>query len=253
MTARFYYPDRMIPGQIVTLPTSTSHHVACVLRLKQGDKITLFNGEGGEFSGMIKCTDKSRNTVMISQFHEIERESPLSISLVQAVSSNEKMDWIIQKSVELGVNSIQPVTANRSVVRLSKERANKRLLHWQQVIIAACEQCGRNRIPKLLPLLTLSDWFSQQFEDKQRNIETRHAHNFLLSVTANERLSGFPLPMTEAPLILLVGPEGGFTIEEEKTAYAAGFVSICLGQRILRTESAALAAIAAMQTLWGDY
>jgi 16S rRNA (uracil1498-N3)-methyltransferase len=173
--------------------------------------------------------------------------------LVQAVSSNEKMDWIIQKSVELGVNSIQPVTANRSVVRLSKERANKRLLHWQQVIIAACEQCGRNRIPKLLPLLTLSDWFSQQFEDEQKNIENRHAHNFLLSVTANERLSGFPLPMTETPLILLVGPEGGFTIEEEKTAYAAGFVSICLGQRILRTESAALAAIAAMQTLWGDY
>ena len=143
--------------------------------------------------------------------------------------------------------------ANRSVVRLSKERANKRLLHWQQVIIAACEQCGRNRIPKLLPLLTLSDWFSQQFEDKQKNIQNRHVHNFLLSVTANERLSRFPLPMMETPLILLVGPEGGFTVEEDKTAHAAGFVSICLGQRILRTESAALAAIAAMQTLWGDY
>lgn len=253
MTARFYYPCPMIPGQIITLPTNTGHHVTRVLRLKQGDKVILFNGEGGEFSGSIYHINKSGSTVIISNFHAIERESPLSISLVQAVCSNEKMDWIIQKSVELGVNCIQPVTSNRSVVRLSEERANKRLLHWQQVIIAACEQCGRNRIPKLHSLLTLSDWFSQQFESKQNNIENKSIYKFLLSLTANKRLSEIALPRIDTSLLLLVGPEGGFTKEEEKAACVSGFASICLGQRTLRTESAALAAIAAMQTLWGDY
>ncbi|SDX88482.1 16S rRNA (uracil(1498)-N(3))-methyltransferase [Nitrosomonas sp. Nm33] len=253
MTARFYYPGPMIPGQIITLPINTGHHATRVLRLKQGDKVILFNGEGGEFSGSIHHIDKSGSTVILSQFHAIERESPLSISLVQAVCSNEKMDWIIQKSVELGVNCIQPITATRSVVRLSEERANKRQLHWQQVIIAACEQCGRNRIPKLHPLLTLSDWFSQQFENKRNNIENKSPYKLLLSLTANKRLSEFSLPSIDTPLLLLIGPEGGFTTEEEKAAYATGFVSICLGQRTLRTESAALAAIAAMQALWGDY
>lgn len=253
MTSRFYYPASMIPGQIITLPSNTSHHATRVLRLKQGDKVTLFNGEGGEFSGMLKCIEKSRNTVIISRFHEIERESPISVNLVQAVSSNEKMDWIIQKSVELGVTSIQPVTANRSVVRLSEERANKRQLHWQQVIIAACEQCGRNRIPTLLPLLTLSDWLNQHFGYERNTIENKATYKFLLSVTANERLSNFPLPTNKPSLTLLVGPEGGFTVDEEKAAHTVGFIPICLGQRTLRTESAALAAIAAIQTLWGDY
>jgi 16S rRNA (uracil1498-N3)-methyltransferase len=243
----------MIPGQIITLPTNTGHHATRVLRLKQGNKVILFNGEGGEFSGSIHHLDKSASTVILSEFHAIERESPLSISLIQAVCSNEKMDWIIQKSVELGVNCIQPVTANRSVVRLSEERANKRVLHWQQVIIAACEQCGRNRIPKLYPLLTLSDWFNQEFESKRNNIENQSIYKLLLSLTANRRLSKFSLPNIDTPLSLLVGPEGGFTTEEEKAAHAMGFVSICLGQRILRTETAALTAIATMQALWGDY
>lgn len=253
MTARFYYPGAMLPGQIITLPINTGHHATRVLRLKQGDKVILFNGEGGEFSGSIHHLAKSASTVILSQFHAIERESPLSISLMQAVCSNEKMDWIIQKSVELGVSCIQPVTANRSVVRLSEERANKRLLHWQQVIIAACEQCGRNRIPKLHPLLTLSDWFNQQFESKLTSIENQSIYKLMLSPIANKRLSKFSLPSMDTPLLLLVGPEGGFTIEEEKAAHTMGFESICLGQRTLRTETAALAAIATMQTLWGDY
>lgn len=253
MAARFYYPESMTSGQVITLPANIGHHAARVLRLKQGDSVTLFNGKGGEFSGLIDRIDKSGSTVILSEFHEIERESPLTINLVQAVSSNEKMDWIIQKSVELGVSSIQPITANRSVVRLTEERANRRLLHWQHVIIAACEQCGRNRIPRLLPLLTLADWFNQYAASKRNNIENGNAYKFLLSVTANKRLAEFPSPPLDTTVTLLVGPEGGFTAEEEKTAYAARFVSICLGQRILRTESAALAAIAAIQTLWGDY
>lgn len=253
MTARFYYPEPMRPGQIITLPTGTDHHATRVLRLKRGDKVILFNGKGGEFSGLIHRIDKSGSMVVLSQFHEIERESPLSISLVQAVCATEKMDWIIQKSVELGVSCIQPVTANRSVVRLTEERANRRLLHWQQVAIAACEQCGRNRIPELLPLRTLPDWLSQQYEDRSKNTKNKLAYHFLLSASANERLSEFPAPAMDSSLTLLVGPEGGFTEEEEKAAFSAGFVSIYLGQRTLRTESAALAAIAAMQTLWGDY
>ena len=223
MTARFYYPGAMLPGQIITLPTNTGHHATRVRRLKQGDKVILFNGEGGEFSGSIHHLDKSATTVILSQFHAIERESPLSISLMQAVCSNEKMDWIIQKSVELGVSCIQPVTANRSVVRLSEERANKRLLHWKQVIIAACEQCGRNRIPKLYPLLTLSDWFNQQFESKLNSIENQSIYKFMLSPTANKRLSKFPLPSMDTPLLLLVGPEGGLYHRRRKSSPYDGF------------------------------
>lgn len=253
MTARFYYPESLLPEQVIALPPDISHHATRVLRLQQGDKVILFNGEGGEFSGSLHHIDKSGSTVILSQFHEIERESPLSISLVQAVCANDKMDWIIQKSVEFGVNCIQPVTANRSVVRLTEERANKRRLHWQQVIIAACEQCGRNRIPKLLPLQTLSNWFSQQYADKPKNAQNNPAYHFLLSAHADKRLAEFPSPATDNPLMLLVGPEGGFTEEEEKAAFSLGYVPIRLGQRTLRTESAAFAAIAAMQTLWGDY
>lgn len=253
MTARFYYPESMLPGQIITFPLNTGHHAIHVLRLRQGDKVVLFNGKGGEFSGAIHHIDKSGCSVLLLQLHEIERESSLAICLVQAVCANEKMDWIIQKAVELGVNRIQPVTANRSVIRLTEQRASKRLLHWQQVIIAACEQCGRNHLPKLLPLQTLSDWMSQQFESKVIIQKNKLTYHFLLSASANKRLAEFPPPTADGPLILLVGPEGGFTEEEEKAAFSIGFVPIRLGQRILRTESAALAAIAAIQALWGDY
>ncbi|HBZ29369.1 MAG TPA: 16S rRNA (uracil(1498)-N(3))-methyltransferase [Nitrosomonas nitrosa] len=253
MTARFYYPGSLSSGQMMVLPMNISHHAIRVLRLKQGDTLILFNGRGGEFSGSIEHIDKSNCTVRLSKFHEVERESPLTIHLVQAVCVNEKMDWIIQKSVELGVSHIQPVTANRSVVRLSEARAHKRRLHWQQIAIAACEQCGRNHVPELLPLQSISEWFSQQLTNKPKNTKCKLAYRFMLSASANKRLTEYPSPAREDSITLLIGPEGGFTDDEEKAAFSIGFMPVRLGPRILRTESAGLVAIAAAQTLWGDY
>jgi 16S rRNA (uracil1498-N3)-methyltransferase len=245
MYPRFFYTEAMHTDHVIELPINTRHHATRVLRLKQGNIVTLFNGKGGEFLAQIEHISKSRTTVRINKFCKIERESPLSIELAQAICTNEKMDWIIQKSVELGINLIQPVTTNRSVVRLSPERANKRLQHWQQVAIAACEQCGRNRIPEVMPLKSLSDWFNGNTHPQQ--------HYFMLSITASESLKHFSDIPSGNRATILVGPEGGLTPEEESTALFAGYLSISLGKRILRTESAALATIAAMQTLWGDY
>lgn len=245
MLPRFYCPKVTSADHIIELPINTRHHAIRVLRLKQDNVVVLFNGKGGEFLAQIEHISKSHTTVKINKYCDIERESPLHLELVQAICANEKMDWIIQKSVELGINRIQPVTTNRSVVRLSPERANKRLQHWQQVVIAACEQCGRNRLPEVMPLMSLSDWFNGNTLPQQ--------HYFMLSTTASESLKHFSDISRGNRATILVGPEGGLTPEEESTALFAGFLSIRLGNRILRTESAALATIAAMQTLWGDY
>lgn len=239
----------MSVGAIVTLNHDNSHHAAQVLRLKVGDQVTLFNGAGGEFSGKFAHIRKSQCQVQIDSFQDIERESPLSIQLAQAVCANEKMDWIIQKAVEQGVTVIQPLLTQRSVVRLSGERAEKRQQHWQRVIISACEQCGRNAIPPLLPLLTLTAWLEQ----KTREATLPGQHNLILSPDASLRLAQLPSPVSGECTTILVGPEGGFTPEESAAVHLAGFSAIQLGKRILRTETAALAAIAAMQSRWGDY
>jgi 16S rRNA (uracil1498-N3)-methyltransferase len=252
MTARFFHSESMHPGESVRLSNDTGHHAAQVLRLKPGDPVILFNGKGGEFPGHLAQAKKSGCLVQIDHFLDIERESPLSIELAQAVCVNEKMDWIIQKAVEQGVTCIQPLITSRSVVRLAGERAAKRQLHWQRVIIAACEQCGRNRIPQLRPLLSLSQWFEQKFTEK-KEIGGRLRHNLMLSPTAHLRLAELPPPLSDEWLTLLVGPEGGLSQEEINAALTIGFESIRIGKRILRTESAALVAIAAAQTLWGDY
>lgn len=245
MLPRFYCPIVMSADHIIELPIDTRHHAIRVLRLKKDNFVVLFNGKGGEFLAQIEHISKSHTTVKINKYCDIERESSLHLELVQAICANEKMDWIIQKSVELGINRIQPVTTNRSVVRLSPERANKRFQHWQQVVIAACEQCGRNRVPEVMPLKSLSEWFSGNTLPQQRY--------FMLSTTASDSLKNFSCLPTGNGTTILVGPEGGFTPDEETTALFAGFTAIRLGKRILRTESAALAAIAAMQMLWGDY
>ena len=248
MFPRFYYAEALRTGCVIELPLNTRHHATRVLRLKQGNIVTLFNGKGGEFHAQIEHISKTRTTVKIDEHCEIERESPLTLALVQAICTSEKMDWIIQKSVEFGTSYIQPVITKRSVVRLSAERARKRHQHWQQVVIAACEQCGRNRIPEILPLQSLSDWF-----DNKRTAKTFQQHFLMLSTTATKRLKDFPSLSPDNKITLLVGPEGGLTPEEEAAALYAGFSSIRMGKRILRTESAALATIAAMQAIWGDY
>ena len=251
---RFYCPGKLAAGQVIELPVNVAHHASRVLRLKQGDSLILFNGAGGEFQAAIGNIGKNGVAAVIEKYLDIERESPLVITLAQAVCTSEKMDWLVQKAVELGVSSIQPLDTKLSVVRLSGERAEKRMKHWQQVVISACEQCGRNRIPQVLPLISLADWLGTQINER-KNLSDGTLSNlrFLLSPTAKKGLRDFPEVSTIPALTLLVGPEGGLTSEEETAALISGFISLRLGQRILRTETAALAAVAAIQMLWGDY
>jgi 16S rRNA (uracil1498-N3)-methyltransferase len=224
-----------------------------VVRLKQGDKLTLFNGEGGEYPAKILSAD-SRNMIAMPEMHlDIERESQLVVTLVQALCSNEKMDWIVQKSVELGVSCFQPVTTRFAVVKLSEDRAAKRMRHWQDIVISACEQCGRNRIPSVLPLMPLSSWL-ERMSDKCKNPDNRSSQKcFMLSPAAGKGLRDFPEPSGVGRISLLVGPEGGFDPDEEAAAVMAGYNPLRLGKRLLRTESAGLAGLAAMQAVYGDY
>ncbi len=248
MHTRFFHLAEIAIGQLIELSTENKHHAARVLRLRKGDPITLFNGLGGEFSAHIDILTKSSATVLIDAYQAIERESPLQIELAQAICVNEKMDWIIQKAVELGVTRIQPVMTHRSIVHLSDERSFKRLQHWQKIVISACEQCGRNRIPQVLPLTTLPEWLSHKKTDKSSSDSY-----LMLSTTTTQNLRNIAEPPENSNLSLVIGPEGGFTQEEEIAIVHASFVPVRLGQRILRTETAALTAIAALQTLWGDY
>ncbi|MBX3617687.1 16S rRNA (uracil(1498)-N(3))-methyltransferase [Nitrosomonas sp.] len=248
MHARFYHPEAITVGQMIELSADNKHHAARVLRLRNGDPITLFNGHGGEFRARIDIISKDRIVVFVDSFQDTNRESPLQIELAQAICVNEKMDWIIQKSIELGVSRIQPVSTARSIVHLSNERSGKRLQHWQKIAISTCEQCGRNQVPPIDPMITLSEWLSQ----KKMN-RTVQDILIMLSTTATKSLKDIPEPVTDAKVALIIGPEGGFTADEELAMTHSGFVPLHLGNRILRTESAALAAIAAMQALWGDY
>lgn len=217
--------------------------MAHVLRLAEGDAVTLFDGRGGEYDAVI--TACGRNTVQVRVHGQRSKslESPLQVTLVQAVSSGERMDFTVQKAVELGVAAVQPVLSERCVVRLSGERAGKRVAHWQAVVVAACEQCGRNHVPPVQPLLPFAAWLEQQLAEPGLRI--------LLAPGGDVRLQD--LGPSPGRLTLLAGPEGGLTAAEAGDAGRAGFRALQLGPRVLRTETAALAALAAMQTLWGDF
>ena len=247
MPPRFFHHDDIYVGQCVELENTNAHHAVRVLRIKAGDGIILFNGKGGEFSAHIESIRKTTTKVIIDQFNAVERESSLDIDLLQAVCVNEKMDLIIQKSVELGVTSIQPISTTRSIVRLSKERATKRLQHWNHVVISACEQCGRNFIPTILPLTSLTDWVSNN------KTNTSNRLRYMLSTTGNESLKNMTEPIPTSNFTVVVGPEGGLTSEEEIILQQVDFKPLRIGKRILRTETAALATIAALQMKWGDF
>jgi len=218
-----------------------AHHVIHVLRLQAGAPLTLFDGRGIEYSALIKRIDKGGLTLTITERRKVSRESPLITVLAQGISSGERMDYTVQKCVELGVTAIQPLMTQRSVVRLTGERAEKRITHWQSVAAAACEQCGRNLLPKILPVQALTQWLSTPV------MGTR----YLLSPHASTRLRDLEPP--QRPVTLLVGPEGGWNKGEAEAARAQGFEPLTLGPRVLRTETAAVAALAAMQALWGDF
>lgn len=240
-TPRFYIPQSLAEGMQLALPAAAAHHAARVLRLDSGDAVTLFNGQGGEFTARIAAIGKRDVEVEIGRHDPIERESPLTVTLVQAISSGERMDLTIQKAVELGVTRIVPVESERSVVRLQGERARKRLEHWRQVVVSACEQCGRNRVPEVHAIASLADWLATANPDVRR---------WVLWPGADTVLRDLPWPAAE--IEILVGPEGGFTDPEHAAARRAGYLPVRLGPRVLRTETAAPAVLAALQALWGD-
>ncbi|MDI3258349.1 MAG: 16S rRNA (uracil(1498)-N(3))-methyltransferase [Sinobacteraceae bacterium] len=238
---RIYLPEPLEVDARLRLPTAAAHHVAQVLRLKRGALLTLFNGAGGEYQAVVEAVERGGVWVRVESFGEIERESTLRVTLAQCVSKGERMDYAIQKAVELGVAAIVPLLSTRSVVRLSGERWEKKLEHWRGVIVAACEQCGRNRLPELMPVQTLDAWLDRA------PVGVR----LVLAPQAQGRGLG-ALPTPAAPLTLLVGPEGGLEPSELELAQRHGFLPLRLGPRVLRTETAGVAALAAFQALWGD-
>ena len=217
--------------------------MAHVLRLIPGDPVVLFDGRGTVHDAVIVSCARGAVSVRVSASRSEDRESPLKVTLAQAVSSGERMDYTIQKAVELGVHAVQPLLSERCVVRLSGERAAKRLAHWQGVVAATCEQCGRNRVPEVLPLLSLRDWLEQPMSPDGLRL--------LLAPDAATGLRELPRP--PGVVTVLAGPEGGLTAVEADDAGRAGFLPLRLGPRVLRTETAAVALLAAMQALWGDF
>jgi 16S rRNA (uracil1498-N3)-methyltransferase len=239
---RFYLDQTLAPGARFSLPPGPARHAARALRLAEGDVITLFNGRGGEYAARIERIQKDEVAVSVTGFADIERESRLRVMLAQGISSGERMDYTLQKAVELGVTAIQPIAAKRSVVKLAGERADRRVSHWQGVVASACEQCGRNQVPTVATPLTLAGWLGGPRPDGRL---------LFLSPLAEARLADLPAPT--AMDCLIAGPEGGFEADEIAALHAVGATPVRLGPRVLRTETAALAALAAMQTLWGDY
>lgn len=238
---RFYVDFALSPDGVVELPDNVVRHLN-VLRVKNTEEIVLFNGNGKSYPALPEVLEKRRASVRILREEATDNESPLNITLVQAVSAAERMDFTLQKSVELGVAEIRPVISERCVVRLSGERAEKRVARWQEIVVSACEQSGRSIVPKVLPLTTYAQALQQLPQETAK---------LLMSLNRAQKLSD--VQPQSGKVVFMVGPEGGWTEKEEQQAFDAGFQSVTLGKRVLRTETASLAAIAAMQTLWGDF
>ncbi|HEX8955817.1 MAG TPA: 16S rRNA (uracil(1498)-N(3))-methyltransferase [Burkholderiaceae bacterium] len=238
---RFHLPEPLAIGAVVDLPEHQAHHVT-VLRLAIGDTITLFNGEGGEFTASLREIAKKRASAEIKTFSPHEAELPYAVTLAQALPEASKMDEIVQKAVELGVAAIQPLAAQRCVVKLSSERAGKKLAHWQGIIESAAEQCGRNRLAHLAEPAEFASWIAQQDIHKR----------ILLSPRAEQSLSDWARHHPPQAVTILIGPEGGFSEKEEELAIRHGALPLSMGARVLRTETAGMAALAALNAVWGE-
>ncbi len=235
---RFHCPAPLQTGLALSLPPGAARHVQ-VLRMQPGDVITLFNGEGGEFDATVTRMGRSDVEVEVGAYHAIEREAPCAVHLLAGITANERMDWLVEKATELGAVSITPVMAERSVLKLKGERADKKLAHWQGVAVAAAEQCGRNRVTRIDNACTLAQWLAQHPAGADTGVR------LVLSLSEGTR------PLAEAvqgqmDVTLLSGPEGGLSPAEEALALSAGFVPVTLGPRVLRAETAPLAVLAAL-------
>lgn len=230
---RIYCPGPLSADAPLALPAEAARHVQ-VLRLQPGDQLTLFNGDGGEWGASVVRMGRSEVWVQVGAHVAVEREAPRAVHLIAGVPANERMDWLVEKAVELGVASIQPVIAQRSVLRLDGERAARRQTRWQAIAIAACEQCGRNRVPQVAAPLGLPEALQRAPQSDTR---------LLLSLRPGSRaLVG--VPPGSGPVWVLHGPEGGLSTQEEDAALALGFTPVSLGVRVLRAETASIAALA---------
>jgi 16S rRNA (uracil1498-N3)-methyltransferase len=233
---RFHCPTPLTTGLAFSLPAGAARHVQ-VLRMQPGEVITLFNGEGGEFDATVTRMGRSDVDVEVGAHRPVERESARAVHLLAGITANDRMDWLVEKATELGVASITPLVAERSVLKLKGERADKKLAHWQGVAVAAAEQCGRNRVPTIHPAVTLIDWLKK----------APPCERWVLSLSeGTQPLTQMHSPQTLAPVTVLSGPEGGLSPAEEATALAAGFAPITLGPRVLRAETAPLAVLAVL-------
>lgn len=241
-TTRIHVEQPLAPAAELTLPTQAAEHVARVLRMSAGDGLTLFNGDGADYAATLVNVGKRDVMVRIDSREDLANESPLQLTLAQAVARGEKMDLIVQKATELGVARIVPLFTERSEVKLEAARAEKRLLHWRAVATSACEQSGRARVPEVMPAQALQGWLE--------NLANDHAQR--LALLPEGTLRAREVPFTGAGGFLVVGPEGGLGDRDVAALREAGFQGLRLGPRILRTETAGLAALAALQALHGD-
>jgi 16S rRNA (uracil1498-N3)-methyltransferase len=230
---RFYCPAPLALAATLDLPAGAARHVQ-VLRMQPGQSITLFNGQGGEFEATIERMGRSDVAVTVTRHDPVEREAARAVHIVLAMPANDRMDWLVEKAAELGVASIQPLVAERSVLRLSGERADKKRAHWFGVAVAACEQSGRNRVPEVHPVRSFADWVAKA------------EPGLLLSLRVGSQPLTAAVPAT-GPIHFLSGPEGGLSPAEEDAAIARGYRPVTLANRVLRAETAPLAALAQLQ------
>ena len=241
--SRIHVDAPLARGARLALPDSAAAHLLRVLRLGIGDTCVLFNGDGHDYAATIVSVAKKIAEVEVTDAHSIDNESPLRITLAQALARGEKMDWIIQKATELGVTAIQPIVSERTEVKLDGERADKRRAHWRAVAIAACEQCGRARLPQIAEPLALHHYAAKLDHGTLK---------LMLDPEGEPTLRMLSLAGT-SNIELAIGPEGGFSQRDRAQLRAAGFLGLRLGPRVLRTETAGLAALAALQALAGDF
>lgn len=244
-TPRVYYPDHLSTGMTVTLDERAANHLVRVLRLQAGARVNLFNGRGGEYQGVLTSAGKRAVTVELSHHDPRDAESPLDITLGQCIARGTRMDFIVQKAVELGVTAIVPLLSERCEVKLKGERQESRLQHWQGICINACEQCGRNRVPEVFAPRAVDAWL----DGVGRSDDTM---GLVLDTAGSRDLASLSAPNDHTRIMVLSGPEGGLTDAEVALAAHYGWVAVRLGPRVLRAETAPVAAITALQTLWGD-
>ncbi|CAJ0811144.1 Ribosomal RNA small subunit methyltransferase E [Ralstonia wenshanensis] len=245
---RFFVDTPLAPNTTVALPEAVTRHIH-VLRLAAGDDVCLFDGSGHEFRARLDAINKRDATASLADATQPDTEARYAITLAQGIAGGDKMDWLIEKAIELGVNAVAPLQTERAVVRLSGERAAKRVQHWQALVQAACEQCGRARVPVVAPVATLREWLAAA--------KATDAPRVLLSPRGTQSLTQWAgqsrTRIEGSGIVLLIGPEGGLSPDEEALAEAAGFLPLTLGRRILRTESAALVAVSALHAVLGEF